>query len=69
LPQAAAGKSCRRMQRREKMPKLNKVVTNVWNNYTPVEGMDYLDKKLIGSWRDVIDPLFAESDFIILCSF
>ncbi len=50
------------------MPKLNKVVTTVWYNYTPVEGMDYLDKKLIGSWRDVIDPLFAESDFIILCA-
>ncbi len=35
-------------------------------NYTPIQGFDYIDQKLIGKVGDVIEPLLTQSDFIIL---
>lgn len=32
-----------------------------------LEGFDYIQRKLDASTGDMLDPLFAESDFIILC--
>ena len=35
-------------------------------NYTPIEGLDYIEQKLVGNASEVIEPLLRESDFIIL---
>ena len=36
-------------------------------NRSPIEGLDYIEKKLISSRGDGLSPLLSESDFIILC--
>ena len=35
-------------------------------NRSPIDGLDYIDKKLCGKSGDTIEPLLRESDFIIL---
>lgn len=35
-------------------------------NRSPIQGLDYIDRKLIGSQGDTIEPLLRQSDFIIL---